>query len=249
MLRRFILTTFSISLFGVGAYFAYSGLKNEQHKNVLNNKNPYSRKPASLGIKDPLELDESKKSGSQLDYKYKVKELYRLKKCLSTTCDPKISKRLFRREIMSFYESVLRAEIKDLSITKAAISFLSLENIQIKEASLLLLSTQNSSEEALKSIISNVLYYEDPNLVGLALMELEKYQDENSKEVIAESFLKNFHQTSPLIKNTLAKGLYRVMSKQTKPEYEQLLKKLPIHSELRENIETSLNRYEGQVRL
>lgn len=260
MKKIFASTTLLIAAYG---YFHFSDNSPKMVKNFLDYKNPYTRKPASVtdafeNIKETKVAKEEVVVKTDKGYMTKIESLKRLVTCYESNCDfadgdPReydlsVGREL-KKEMMDLYEDVLKKEIVDKSIEKTAIEFLAISDGHVKEAALLLLSTQPPSQDALDAIINDVLDYHDPNLIGLTLMELEKYKDEAYKVQIRESFLKNFKSGSLLVREALAKGLYRFVSEDTRSQFENIMESLPKNSKVRNNIKYSLERFDSKTRL
>jgi hypothetical protein len=237
-------------------YFSNSGSSGKR-VGIFENKNPYSRKPASLVHKKVIKKKPvALKKKANIDSR--ISGLAEIKNCYIVKCDFEANDsreydltvgQNLKKELFNLYESVLRKEINDPKITAVGIEYLKVPNGHVKEAALLLLSTQEPSQEALSAITENVLDYHDANLVGLALMELEKYKTGEYDVIIKESFIKNFDRGSLMVKEALAKGIYRFVNEANRNEYHQILEGLPKGSRVRRNLKASLDRYDHSARL
>jgi hypothetical protein len=191
-----IFATFFIALSLAGsiyysAYYSKSGSSWET-------KNPYSRSPASIGLNDKISEQYRDTKGAPESVESYSSNLEVLKECFDEKkChmfndgfyDISLS-RTVRNELVSFYEYVLKNQIKSQKIERLARLFMEVNNSQIKEKALLLLSTQHPSQENLQSIIRNILDKNDPNLVGLAIMELEKYKGHEKYRTVIKNIPK-----------------------------------------------------------
>ncbi|EQC46656.1 hypothetical protein [Bacteriovorax sp. Seq25_V] len=248
--------TYGLVLFSavVGYMFFFPGSK-ESVGSLLDYRNPYSRKPASLSA--PQEVVETE-SVDKTKLQIKLSKLYTLKDCYTSDCDIAsndareyeltIGSKL-KKELLSFYEEVLKSGKVSSEIEDVALEFLAINDGHVKEAALLLLSTQPPTQVALNGIIDNVLDYHDPNLIGLALIELEKYKSEEYNLQIKESFVRNFREGSLLVKEALAKGIYKFVNHESRSQYENILNNLPKNSRVRKNLKASLERYDYRSKL
>lgn len=257
MLRKvaFIALGVTATLGGIH-YFSSTGTSMNK-VGIFKNKNPYSRKPASLIQKKVIKKKPViVKKKANIDSR--ISSLAEIKNCYVVKCDFEANDsreydltvgQNLKRELFNLYENVLRKEINDSKITTVGIEYLKVPNGHVKEAALLLLSTQEPSQEALTAITENVLDYHDANLVGLALMELEKYKTGEYDVIIKDSFIKNFDRGSLMVKEALAKGIYRFVNESNRNEYDQILQGLPKGSRVRRNLKASLDRYDHSARL
>lgn len=236
-------------------YLSNSGNSNNR-VGIFKNKNPYSRKPASIIQKPRVEKKIVKKKKANLDDR--INTLAEIKNCYTVKCDFDANDsreydltvgQNLKKELFDLYENVLRKEIQDPKILATGIEYLKVSDGHVKEAALLLLSTQEPSQEALTAITENVLDYHDANLVGLALMELEKYKTGEYDVIIKESFIKNFDRGSLMVKEALAKGIYRFVNESNRNDYDEILRGLPKGSRVRRNLKASLDRYDHSARL
>ncbi len=244
-----------ILFFSVVGYLFFFPSSKETVGSLLDYRNPYTRKPAS--ISDAQEVVETE-SVDRTKLQIKLSKLYTLKNCYTTDCDIASSDSReyeltigsqLKQELLAFYEEVLKSGRVSTEIEDVALEFLAINDGHVKEAALLLLSTQPPSQVALTGIIENVLDYHDPNLIGLALIELEKYKNEDYHIQIKESFLKNFREGSLLVKEALAKGIYKFVNQDTRSQYESILNNLPKNSRVRKNLKASLERYDYRSKL
>ncbi len=257
MLKK--MTVAGVSLFSiiVGVNFYNTSEDKVVSTDFFDRKNPYSRKPASIGKGEVL-VKKEEINKKVVGIENRIEKLATLKGCYTKKCefssadsreyDLSVGQSL-KKELLNFYEEVLTNEIVDERVSSIARDFLKISNGHVKEAALLLISTQGPSQENLDSIVNNVLEYHDANLVGLALMELEKYKDDQYEVSIKESFVNNFTTGSLMVKEALAKGLYRFVNEDSRNVYGDILESLPKGSRVRRNLKASLDRYDHRARL
>jgi hypothetical protein len=166
-MKSFTLTSFLFVLIFSIAYLVVG----ERAAVSLDSKNPYSRKPASIQIKSAADV---RVKNLNLFETY-IERISALENCIDYRCDDDQSKAT-KAELTNLYQYVLKQEKKDKRILKIADKYLGSSNIQLKELSLLLISTQSPSVNTLKSILKNVKGESSPNIMALTLMELEKYK-------------------------------------------------------------------------
>lgn len=254
-----------IFVIAISAYIFFGDFQGKS-MSFLSYKNPYSRKPASFELAAQSKDDETVKKEEQKEIKVskskkiekKIDKLNDIVSCYQKDCDfANTDSREYglsvgqalKTEMMDLYEDVLKNEFESSEISMIANKLMAIEDGHVKEAAILLLSTQPPSQENLTSLIDNVIDYHDPNLIGLTLIELEKYDDEKYKIQIRDSFMKNFREGSLLVKEALAKGLYRFVSEDTRGQFQDILNNLPKNSRVRNNLKSSLDRFDHSVNL
>jgi len=257
MLKKFTIAFTGLTLC-LGAYYFVGHNKESKRIGLFDRKNPYSRKPASLPIRREVVQKEVKKEAKVETLDVAKSRLAKIKDCYTQKCnissndsreyDLSVGQSL-KKELFSLYEQTLRNEVIDDRITEIGIEYLGVSDGHVKEAALLLLSTQEPSQEALNAITENVLDYHDANLIGLALMELEKYKTGEFDVVIKDSFIKNFRKGSLLVKEALAKGIYKFVNEENRNDYGEILRSLPKNSKVRKNLKATLDRYDYNTRL
>jgi len=257
MIKKLTILSVGVTTLLAGVYFYNSSNSSSKKIGFFENKNPYERKPASIGnvnnVVKPI-VQKKKVTG----VKQRALRLSEIKSCYTQKCDFASNDsreydltvgNSLKKELFDLYEETLKNEISDQRITDIGIEYLRVSNGHVKEAALLVLSTQEPSQEALNAITENVLDYHDANLVGLALMELEKYRSTDYQVVIRESFIKNFNNGSLMVKEALAKGIYKFVNANNREDYGEILNSLPHNSQVRKNLKASLDRYDYNARL
>lgn len=252
-------------IIGVSAYIFFGDFSGKT-MSFLSYKNPYSRKPASFELAVQKKEENVEKATPTKEVKVskikkielKIDKINEVVSCYQKDCDFADTDsreyglsvgQALKSQMMELYEETLKMELESSQIEELGAKLLAIGDGHVKEAAILLLSTQPPSQMVLDSLIENVIDYHDPNLIGLTLIELEKYNDEKYKIQIRDSFMKNFKEGSLLVKEALAKGLYRFVSEDTRGQFQDILENLPKNSRVRNNLKSSLDRFDHTVNL
>jgi hypothetical protein len=145
-----------------------------------------------------------------------------------------------KREIYKLYEDVADQEIEAQWVSDVARKYMNVSNGHVKEAALMLMSTQPPSSENLDSILDDVISFHSAPLAELAMVELSKYQKESWKSQIDKSFLDNLSRGSLLVRQTLAKNISTFLNDGNREIYESFIESLSGNSKVKKFISASL---------
>jgi phenylalanyl-tRNA synthetase beta subunit len=149
-----------------------------------------------------------------------------------------------KTELLALYEDTLNRNRRDKRLSEISREFLKISDGHVKEAALFLLSTQEPTPENLNAILESIMNYHDANLIALALMELEKYQGAQYQVQLYENFKSNLKTGSIFVKEALARGIDQFVTLDTRGDFEDLLNEMPLNSRVRQNLKSSLDRFD-----
>ncbi len=244
-----------------GAYLLTEKNRSEESlvsKVVFSSKKIGSRAPASIK-RAKLKLKKIKnenKRVSILSYSIELRKIFKCYEQLncpfsqsdSRAYDLAVGKKL-KEKINEISEYVEEANIEDERIAALARKYLSVEDGHVKEAALLLLSTQPTSEDNLNSILDEVIDYHDSALLPVAFLEFEKYENESDRQMIEESLFKNMKSGSILVREGISKNLLTMINERNKEKVVMFMQSLPSDSNMRRNLQNSIERYEEQTKI
>ncbi|WP_127716980.1 hypothetical protein [Halobacteriovorax sp. HLS] len=145
-----------------------------------------------------------------------------------------------KRELNHLYEFVLENEIEDDRISSLARGYLKISDGHVKEAALMLLSTQKPSSENLESILEQTISYHSAPLVELAMIELSKYKTSEWQERIDNNFIENLKTGSVIVRQVLAKNIATFLNEENRLKYKSFIKNYTSDSKVRKFILASL---------
>jgi len=213
--------------------------------------------PDKFGVSSTSEVEQSKKSEIQRSIASeelgpKLKKLNDLENCLdSRKCG--FSKndsreydlavgRAIKREIEDLYELVSDEEIEDEWVSEVARRYLSFKDGHIKEAALMLISTQPPGDENLEAVLDNVISFHSAPLAELGLLELSKYETPAWKSRIDKNFIKNLKSGSLVVRQLLARRLSQFITSENRDMYREFASTTK-DSKVKSYIEAALSNY------
>lgn len=145
-----------------------------------------------------------------------------------------------KRELEELYEEVEDREIESQMISNLGREFMKSSDGHIKEAALMLLSTQAPNSDNLNTILEEAISFHSAPLAELAIVELSKYKKEEWKESIDESFLENLKTGSVIVRQTLAKHISKFLDSTNKVKYKDFIENESSDSRIKKFIAASL---------
>lgn len=176
-----------------------------------------------------------------------INNCYKKQNCNYSSRDPKeysieVGQDL-RRELLNLLDRVETQELEGDAISEIGREYIQNQDGYVKEAALLLLSTQAPSRANLMSIVEHVLDYHNTDLVELALIELEKYELNDDKQYIYDAIKKNLMTGSIISRERISREIYSFISEDTYHVYLEVSKSLSRGSIVRKNLEAALEQY------
>ena len=146
-----------------------------------------------------------------------------------------------KRELEELYEEVLDRELESEKISSLGREFLQSSDGHIKEAALMLLSTQSASTKNLNTILEEAISFHSAPLAELAIIELSKYKKEEWRESIDETFLENLKTGSLIVRQTLAKNISSILNAANKDKFKDFIENVTTDSKIKKYIAASLD--------
>ncbi|OUR96748.1 hypothetical protein A9Q84_10430 [Halobacteriovorax marinus] len=129
--------------------------------------------------------------------------------------------RAIKVELEKLYEYISDEEIEDEWVSELGRRYIQFEDGHIKEAALMLLSTQAPSDKNLEVVLSEVISFHSAPLVELGLLELTKYKTPVWNRRIDESFMKNLNSGSLVVRQLLAKKISQFLTNDNRAMYKE----------------------------
>jgi hypothetical protein len=145
-----------------------------------------------------------------------------------------------KRELEELYEEVVDREVVSAKISSLGREFLKSSDGHIKEAALMLLSTQEPSSDNLNTILEEAISFHSAPLAELAIIELSKYKKEEWQESIDQSFLSNLKTGSVIVRQTLAKNISKFLNEANESKYKDFIENESNDSKIKKYIAASL---------
>lgn len=149
-----------------------------------------------------------------------------------------------KKSLKELYKYVIEQKIVNKTVVDIANNFLQISDGHVKEAALMLLSTQPTEFIDPGVIASNVVDYHDTRLIPLAMDIFSRFEDEDSLRLINNSFKKCMNNGSHYVANKIALLLRPFLNEDNLQEYRHLLDNLPAKSKIRKILQASLEEFE-----
>jgi hypothetical protein len=127
-------------------------------------------------------------------------------------------------------------------VSEVARRYLSFKDGHIKEAALMLISTQPPSDINLESVLADVISFHSAPLADLGLLELSKYETSVWRSRIDENFIKNLNTGSLVVRQLLAKRLSQFITSENRDMYREFASTTK-DSKVKKYIEAALSNY------
>lgn len=148
-----------------------------------------------------------------------------------------------KKELLVLQDQVFESGEKNDRLSQWARQTMSIPDGHVKSAALHLMSTQEPSQENLLTILDEILDYHDAGLIQQAMLELDRYKDAASRNLILTRLEKVMLHGSPLVATEVSRYLSLFMDSKNLGQFQSWLSKLTFGSESYRNLKSQIENF------
>ncbi len=149
-----------------------------------------------------------------------------------------------KKELLKIQFQAQKHKLQSPELAEIARHHLKNPDGHVKEAALHLMSTQETSEDNLDSILNEIIMYHDAHLIQHALLEMTRYLGQGYDQKIHQSLSRALAQGAPFVSLEIAKGLQPFINTASFGIYSNLLTQLGTGSKTRNLLKVNLEEFE-----
>jgi len=168
-------------------------------------------------------------------------KIYELKACEESGCERNVPHEIgLALRAMTWW--VAKNRIEDRVVNNIAQEFVIHHHPWIQEAALGLMATQPPDRGNLRSILEGIdISGQDPDLIELALKELERYKNYGDLTIIHQSLAETILSGAPIVGREVSARLVPFITAWSIPYFKRIMAALPIDSVNRDNLEAAIS--------